>query len=175
MTVRLSIQRRAWELHVHEYAASVPGLVPVVKGNGYGFGRSVLHPVAAALANRVAVGSIYELDDIADGVTPIVLTPSLVAPPQPSSPTDPLNRLVPTVGSVTHVAALAGWHGSVAVELRTSMRRHGVSRYRDSWRATAAITRAATTSDDSPGSVPASSTLTRRSNRSSSGAESRRA
>ena len=127
MTVRLSIQRRAWELHVHEYAASVPGLVPVVKGNGYGFGRSVLHPVAAALANRVAVGSIYELDDIADGVTPIVLTPSLVAPPQPSSPTDPLNRLVPTVGSVTHVAALAGWHGSVAVELRTSMRRHGVS------------------------------------------------
>lgn len=118
MTVRLTVQRRAWEDHVAAIAAAVPGLVPVVKGNGYGFGRPVLHPVAAALADRVCVGTVHELGHVAPGVTPIVLTPTL------ATPTD--RRPILTVGSLDHVDVLAGWGGRVVVKLRSSMRRYGV-------------------------------------------------
>ena len=56
-------------------AATVDGLVPVVKGNGYGFGRATLHPLVKGLSDFVCVGTIYELDHVAERVTPIVLTP----------------------------------------------------------------------------------------------------
>ncbi|MEO5722791.1 MAG: alanine racemase [Ilumatobacteraceae bacterium] len=117
MTVRLSVDRTAWLEHVHRVADEFDAHVPVVKGNGYGFGRSVLHPVAAELAARVCVGTVHELDHIANGVTPIVLTPTLTAP----AGTAP----VITVGAVHHVAALAGWRGRVAIKLASSMLRYG--------------------------------------------------
>src|SRR6476469_3128778 len=82
MTVTLSVRRAAWEAHI---AGAVDGLLPVVKGNGYGFGRAVLHPVAATLADRVCVGTVSELDHIPPGVTPIVLTPTL-RPPADATP-----------------------------------------------------------------------------------------
>jgi alanine racemase len=132
MTVRLTIRRRAWEAHVRTFAASVPGLVPVVKGNGYGFGRAVLHPVAATLARRVCVGSVHELDGIAPGVTPIVLTPTLAIPPCVNDSANDTavggaKAAVLTVGSLEQVAALDGWSGSVVVKLRSSMQRHGIA------------------------------------------------
>ncbi len=131
MTVRLTIRRHAWEAHVRSFAASVAGLVPVVKGNGYGFGRPVLHQVAATLAPRVCVGSVHELDGIAPGVTPIVLTPTLSIPRCPERGSDTgeggPNPPVLTVGSREQLAALAGWSGSVVVKLRSSMQRHGIA------------------------------------------------
>ena len=119
MTVRLTVQRAAWEAHVGAVAAAVDGLVPVVKGNGYGFGRATLHPVAAGLATRVCVGTVHELDHVAPGVTPVVLTPTLAAPPDDGP--------ILTVGSPAHVDALAGWGGRVVVKLRSSMLRYGVA------------------------------------------------
>ena len=100
-------------------SASIEGLVPVVKGNGYGFGRAVLHPIAQTLSDHVCVGTIHELDGIPDNVTPIVLTPSTLAPPSTNA--------VLTVGSLDDVAALAGWNGQVAVKLQSSMRRFGAT------------------------------------------------
>jgi alanine racemase len=100
-------------------AASVDGLVPVVKGNGYGFGRATLHPIAQSLSDHVCVGTIHELDAVPDTVTPIVLTPTLVAPSS--------NAMVLTVGSRHDVAALTRWHGRVMVKLQSSMRRYGAT------------------------------------------------
>ena len=119
MTVRLTVQRAAWEAHVAAVAGAVDGLLPVVKGNGYGFGRPMLHALAAPLADHVCVGTVHELDHLAADTTPIVLTPTLVPPP----------TLAPilTVGALEHVAALAGWPGRVVVKLRSSMRRFGVT------------------------------------------------
>jgi alanine racemase len=119
MALRLTVQRAAWESHIDSVASAVDGLVPVVKGNGYGFGRAALHPLIKGLADFVCVGTIYELDGVADRVTPIVLTPTLVPPASP--------QVVLTVGSVGDIAALAGWHGRVIVKLRSSMQRYGAT------------------------------------------------
>ena len=121
MTLRLTVHSRAWHAHVADLSAAIDGLVPVVKGNGYGFGRTVLHPLAATFADHVCVGSVYELDAIPAGVTPVVLTPTLVAPP--TSPVGPQPIL--TVGAREHVAALQSWTGSVLIKLRSSMQRFG--------------------------------------------------
>ena len=82
MTVRLTVDRAAWLAHVHGTAAAYGhGLVPVVKGNGYGFGRAALHEaVRSAGAARVCVGSVHELHDVPPTLTPVVLTPTLAAP-----------------------------------------------------------------------------------------------
>src|SRR6478735_5070955 len=123
MALRLTVQRAAWESHIDSVAAHIDGLVPVVKGNGYGFGRPTLHPLIKSLADFVCVGTIYELDGVADRVTPIVLTPSLVPPPTQSSGLTP----VMTVGTTGDVDALAGWHGRAIIKLQSSMRRYGAS------------------------------------------------
>ncbi len=125
VTLRLTIDRTAWRRHVDDLAASIDGLVPVIKGNGYGFGRDVLAVEAARLADSVAVGTVFEARQLA--ATPaeiVVLTPALTVP-------DGLDaRAVLTVGSAAHVDALtsAGWHGRVHVKLESSMHRYGVDR-----------------------------------------------
>lgn len=120
--MRLTIRTALWRAHVARIAASTPGLVPVVKGNGYGFGRAWLAAVAAEFADTIAVGTVYELDDLPPGVTPVVLTPTLVRPDlvAPACP-DP----VLTVGHDAHLTALAGWQGRVVVKLASTMRRFG--------------------------------------------------
>ena len=42
MALTLTVDRARWQAHVAEVRAAFPGLVPVVKGNGYGFGRTFL-------------------------------------------------------------------------------------------------------------------------------------
>ena len=115
--MRLSIRTARWRAHVAQIAASTPGLVPVVKGNGYGFGREWLADVAAEFATTIAVGTIHELDGLPAAVTPVVLTPTLAAPTSTDA--------VLTIGNETHLAALAGWNGRVVVKLASSMRRFG--------------------------------------------------
>lgn len=128
MGVRLTVDGAAWRAHVTAIGAEVPGLVPVVKGNGYGFGRTLLAHEAVSLlgARDLAVGTVHEAAqlarDIAPDVTPIVLTPTL-----DTLPTDPPAHVVLTVGADHHVEALArqGWRGRVTVKLASSMRRYG--------------------------------------------------
>jgi len=122
MTVRLTVPRAQWVAHVNTAAAAYgEGLVPVVKGNGYGFGRPVLHDMVAQLhpGGSVCVGTVHELHDVPPPLQAIVLTPTLAAPTGRAATL--------TVGSLAHVQALAGWHGRVIVKLASSMRRYGVT------------------------------------------------
>ena len=125
MTIRLAVNEPRWLAHVQGVAKSMPGLVPVVKGNGYGFRRWNLMPLAGQLSDEVAVGTVFEARDIPSNVTPIVLTPTLTAPPKNL----PLNTVM-TVSSPHHVVALntAGWTGEVIVKLQSSAMRYGVER-----------------------------------------------
>lgn len=121
MTLRLTVQRAAWTSHVRATAdAYGAGIVPVVKGNGYGFGRSLLHEHARAMATEVCVGSVHELHDVPEGVLPVVLTPTLVGPPSSSD-------AVCTVGRVEHVHPLVGSGRRVVVKLASSMQRYGAT------------------------------------------------
>jgi alanine racemase len=138
VTLRLDVDTAAWRTHVenvvaalgHDPAASsVAALVPVVKGNGYGFGRDRLASESIAFASTIAVGTVWELHDVADHAfdAVIVLTPAL-------SGLDELKRhdhvAVPTVGRREHLDALAaaGWNGRVCLKLASSMRRYGITR-----------------------------------------------
>ncbi|MFM9082407.1 MAG: hypothetical protein ACKOQ7_00600 [Actinomycetota bacterium] len=108
MTIQLTVHEARWLAHVQSVARATQGLVPVVKGNAYGFRRWNLMPLAGQLSREIAVGTVFEVRDIPAGVIPIVLT----------------------VSSIEHVRALAtnGWGGSVIVKLRSSMMRYGIGR-----------------------------------------------
>lgn len=119
MTVRLVIRRASWRARIAELAASTPGLVPVVKGRGYGIGQDVLMPIAAELGGTIAVGSVHEVDGVPADRTPVVLTPTLRPPARDDA--------VMTVASPAHIDALRGWHGRVMLKLASSMRRYGAA------------------------------------------------
>jgi alanine racemase len=139
LTLRLTVDTAAWRAHHAQLAGAyrtTSPVVPVVKGNGYGFGRGVLARVAEdLLASRprkrtddpptIAVGTVHELAGLQSRVRPLVLTP-----PGPGAAArlraaarDPLV----TVGDRAHVAAIDGWRGAVLVKLASSMRRFGVT------------------------------------------------
>ena len=125
VTIQLSVHEGKWLSHVQRVAKSTPGLVPVVKGNAYGFRRWNLMPLATQLSSEIAVGTIFEVRDIPSGITPIVLTPTLTPPPR----NVPVNTVL-TVSHIAHVELLARhhWSGEVIVKLQSSMLRYGVSR-----------------------------------------------
>jgi alanine racemase len=124
MTVRLTVEQTAWREHVTSTAQAYgPALVPVVKGNGYGFARSLLHTLAHELVSSpeyVCVGTVHELGDVPANVRPVVLTPVL-------TPATSEYPAIPTVGSTAHVDALRGQRGEVMVKLASSMRRFGAT------------------------------------------------
>jgi alanine racemase len=123
VTVRLAVNESQWQAHIHKTAEEMPHLVPVVKGNGYGFRRWNLMSVAGQLSNEIAVGTVYEARDLPQHAKAIVLTPTLTAPPNNM----PKNTVL-TVGSVHHIVALErhNWRGGVHIKLRSSTHRYGI-------------------------------------------------
>jgi len=125
VTLRLSVDSSSWNLHFHEVAKSLLNVVPVVKGNGYGFGRQTLMSHAASIANEIAVGTVFEAHDVPANCTAIVLTPAGRELPESLPQTAVL-----TVGSLQHIENLKNnsWRGSVVVKLRSSMNRYGANK-----------------------------------------------
>lgn len=119
VTVRLHVRTAVWRSQIAQMVAAIDDLVPVIKGNGYGFGRARLASIAAEFCDTVAVGTIHEIDGLPDSLTPVVLTPAL-RPPETDRP-------IMTVGRGEHLDALAGWPGRVIVKLAGELRRYGGS------------------------------------------------
>ena len=67
MTFALTVDGKAFEKHltgvVADFKKVDAKVTPVIKGNGYGFGRRELAKQSTKLgATRIAVGTVYELD-----------------------------------------------------------------------------------------------------------------
>ena len=119
MTVSLTVDRTRWSAHLHhtlEQIRAVAIPVPVVKGNGYGFGRHALAKIAAEESTTICVGTVHELDGIPDSLTPVVLTPTL-AGPTPSA--------ILTVSNEAHIRPLVGSAQRIIIKLASSMHRYG--------------------------------------------------
>jgi len=78
MSLTLSVDGDRWRAHLRAFAEATPGLVPVAKGNGYGFGVGRLARRAEWLGvPTLAVGTYEELPEVEkryDGDL-LVLTP----------------------------------------------------------------------------------------------------
>jgi alanine racemase len=124
VTLQLNVDSAAWRRHVSETAKNLGDLIPVVKGNGYGFGRATLIEHAQNISRDIAVGTIFEAHDLPSDCRAFVLTPVGKALP---SDKNLAKDIVLTVGSVVHVQNLraANWQGDVVIKLRSSMNRYG--------------------------------------------------
>ncbi|MEY4400931.1 MAG: hypothetical protein RL072_796 [Actinomycetota bacterium] len=139
MTLRLSVASVEWRNHVRETVATLGDVLPVVKGNGYGFGRRALMPHAAEISGDVAVGTVHELFDVPSALRPFVLTPvgvgfvdalttgqgTLGAPTVQSMRDD----AVLTVASRRDLEVLnqVGAKNPVVIKVVSSMHRYGVA------------------------------------------------
>ncbi|MGI8458364.1 MAG: alanine racemase [Propionibacteriaceae bacterium] len=133
--VTLRIDGARWAEHLRTVAGATPGLVPVIKGNGYGFGLARLAAEAETLrtaglgAVTIAVGLVEEVDVVREHYAGdiVVLTPWR---PSNTRAVELLadDRVITTVSRVQDVAAIAALGGSprVLLEVLTSMRRHGM-------------------------------------------------
>ncbi|GAA6526773.1 alanine racemase [Intrasporangium sp. DVR] len=129
MALTLHVDGGRWRAAQAAALAANPGLVPVVKGNGYGFGRDVLYAEAARLPVRmIAVGTYAEVPGALTGFPGDVL----VMEPFRASIHAALaglgaGRLVHTITARVDLDALLAANASarLVVEGLTSMGRFG--------------------------------------------------
>jgi hypothetical protein len=125
MPLTLYVDREAWRHHQLCQLEAEPGLVPVAKGNGYGFTVPVLAEAAAGLGvDQLAVGTVEEAAAVL-GVFPgdLIVLESCFGTPDPPAADD---RIVRTAASVEAVRKLAGHR--MIIDCRSSLRRQGLAR-----------------------------------------------
>ena len=132
VSLRVDIDR--WRRHLATVAAATPGIVPVAKGNGYGFGLTRLAEESERLgAEAIAVGLPSEVAQVREAFAGDIVIM------MPWRPDDDLaralladTRVITTVSRVEDLAAIAALAGDleqpprVIIELATSMQRHGL-------------------------------------------------
>ena len=142
MSFTVTIDAQRWRDHQDAIAASVQRsagapVVPVIKGNGYGLGQSLLTSEAVRLgADTVAVGTVFEVEEVARQGTHDILVL------EPYEPRDSIasdawwgvgqalhaGRVIRTIASTSALLSLTEGTGSVRVvlEASTSMHRFGM-------------------------------------------------
>ena len=127
--ITLQLDTAAWRAHLDAFAAAAPGLVPVAKGNGYGYGLTRLAAEAERLgADTMAVGLAGEVAVArqAGFSGDIVIL-------QPWRPGDTISddrrviRVISRLGDAPALAAACADRPPVLIELATPMKRFGLS------------------------------------------------
>ena len=138
MTFSLTVDSVKFRGHLvsvmNSYAAAGAELVPVVKGNGYGFGRRLLAQEASRLGcNRIAIGTVWELGQtLADFAGEIlVLEPFNSADESAVAQwRDHLEhnaaRIIVTVSNVDLAAVRSAGAKNIYLEGKTSLTRFGI-------------------------------------------------
>ena len=134
MSLTLRINGERWAKHLQTTADAHPGVVPVVKGNGYGFGRPALARRTQALgADTIGVGTYTEVSSVLSRFDGDVLVMSPWRPFLPEVRDGSVydSRVIHTVGRLEDIEQLAEARPDtrVVVEGMTSMERHGLDRH----------------------------------------------
>jgi alanine racemase len=142
MPLTLTVDGPRWREHLRSVAGRTPGLVPVAKGNGYGFGIGRLARRAGWLgSDLLAVGTYEELPEVLsryDGDVMVLSpwrapsrgpsgAPSRVRSKEDGTEASADRRIIHTVGHPDDLADLRrrADRPRVLLEGLTSMRRHG--------------------------------------------------
>ncbi len=131
MSLTLTVDGDRWRRHLRTVADDNPGLVPVTKGNGYGFGVGRLARRSDWLGvDTLAVGTYFEIGEVAQRFARdlLVLTPWRPTGQLPDEDL-PRGRVIHTVSRLADLVALLDRDPAarVVLERLTSMRRHGMS------------------------------------------------
>ena len=131
MSLTLTVDGERWRSHLRSVASAQAGLVPVAKGNGYGFGLGRLARKAQWLGvDTLAVGTYEELPEVASRYPGdlLVMTPWRPFGAALEVAADLGRRLVHTVSRVEDLRALRARDRDArfVLETATSMRRHGL-------------------------------------------------
>src|SRR3989337_1187755 len=96
-----------------------PGLVPVAKGNGYGFGLGRLARKAQWLdVDTMAVGTYEEISPVEQSFAGARLVRT---PWRPESPAPDNSRIIHTVGRIEDLKTLAGHESSGGARPRVAL------------------------------------------------------
>ncbi len=128
MALTLYVDGDRWRAHLHAVRDAHPGIVPVIKGNGYGFGVARLGELSTWLGvDTVAVGTYAEVPEVSKAFTGTVLVLTPWRPSERRAVFD--DHVVHTVGRLEDLRALTRRveRPRVILERMTSMRRHGFS------------------------------------------------
>lgn len=133
MSVSLHVAGPRWRAHLDTVHAAQPGLIPVIKGNGYGFGCDTL----ARQAQRLGVGQVAVYDDhdahtVRKHYSGTIIT---MAPWLPGQITrSQVRNAGPLIRTLSHADAVRTLATSphrdttgVLIEGLTSMQRHGIA------------------------------------------------
>ncbi len=137
MSLTLNVDGERWRSHLQTVAEATPGLVPVAKGNGYGFGLGRLARRTQWLADQglgcgtLAVGTYEELPEVASRFAGDLLVLTPWRPFGAAVDVDPAyaGRVIHTLGRPQDLAGLLERqpHARYVLELLTSMNRHGLT------------------------------------------------
>jgi alanine racemase len=132
MPLTLYVDGDRWRAQMQQVRDAHPGIVPVIKGNGYGFGVDRLAERAAWLGvDTVAVGMYQEVPAVTGAFPGSVMVLTPWRPFETRAVFEP--HVIHTVGRLDDLRALAeraaadGARPRVVLERLTSMRRHGFS------------------------------------------------